>query len=213
MIDEKTFDSINKKKKSNRNYGNAEAMADLLRMRFEPKDRDEGVMLRAIEFFSTHIFAGKVSLKQKGELIPLDKLAPRKKATIATELIKETTVSSLNNATLTGSINQDGVVTNKIECQFQFTGEMEKGVNTSLMYDLKKDLTAAARDLGSIDIQNILFYIRRMDPKNIGMSEQEVIDHLFLPDTDLQNTSSRKRTPQEEKEVKAKLSLTEQVWR
>ncbi len=35
------------------------------------------------------------------------------------------------------------------------------------MYDLKKDLTAAARDLGSIDIQNVLFYIRKMGPENI----------------------------------------------
>ncbi len=45
------------------------------------------------------------------------------------------------------------------------------------------------------------------------MTEQEIIDHLFFPDAALQNTSSRKRTPQEEKEVKAKLTLIEQIWR
>ncbi len=56
-LDEKTFDSINTKKRSNRPYTSAESMADLFRMRFEGEVGNKENMTRAVNFFTQHFFA------------------------------------------------------------------------------------------------------------------------------------------------------------
>ncbi len=90
---------------------------------------------------------------------------------------------------------------------------METGVNSTEIYDLKKYLTGICRDIGSVDMANVLFYVRLLPLEKIKMTEQEVLDHLFLPQSMTHITSSRPLSLQETRSKKENLSLIEQLWR
>mgnify|MGYP001287931873 CR=1 FL=1 len=67
--------------------------------------------------------------------------------------------------------------------------------------------------MGSVDLGNILFYVRQLPLDKIKMTEQEVLDDLFLPQGTSHTTSSRPLSKKEIKSKQEKLSLIEQLWR
>ncbi len=125
-ISKKSFESIGLKKWSNRKYGNADAMEDLFRLRFEGKRDDADNLTRALDYFSQHIFFGKVKFDEKNSIINPALLTKRKKLIIKQkETDKKSSLKTLRQADLTGRIEYNEHVTGVLEFQFQYEGEME----------------------------------------------------------------------------------------
>lgn len=164
-------------------------MDDIVRIRFEGKRGDRENISRAVNWIAKCIFCGKVVLEEKGELLDHSLIPKRKNLSRQMSVKKSSTSVNLRNADVTGvvELTRKGVhvrTTETFECQFQYEGEMENGWEHPAIYDLKKQLTAGARKLGSLDIYNILFYIRQLPFHELTleghpMTEEDVIQKLF----------------------------------
>lgn len=178
-------------------------MDDIVRIRFEGKRGDRENISRAVNWIAKVIFSGKVVLEEKGELLDHSLIPKRKNLVRRPSAPKSATSVNLRNADVTGvvELTRKGVsvrTTGTFECQFQYEGEMEEGWEHPAIYDLKKRLTDGARKLGSLDIYNILFYIRQLPFDELTldghpMTENDVIRKFFNLDDIEQNAPTAER--------------------
>lgn len=169
----------------NRKYGEAEALKDLLGMRYETLNPRPENIANAIAFFQNKIFNANAFYRQKWALLSLDVIRERGIRLLQDGPWKNATNRDLKNGDITGTVSykENGspmVTTGMIEMQFQYVGGMENGFNKTEVYELKKFLSAAARILKGFDIKNLKFFIK-IFLAEINLSEQSILNHLFFP--------------------------------
>ena len=96
---------------------------------------------------------------------------------------------------------------------------MEEGWKHPAIYDLKKQLTAGARKLGSIDIYNIMFYVRQLPYDKLmlygrPMTVEDVVYHIFNMDEleKYENPSNTKKDGTSAETIKKQPLSIEEIW-
>ncbi len=182
----KNFFKILLKMAYNRRYGEAEALKDLLGMRYETLNPNQENMANAVAFFQHEIFDKGAVYEQKGGLLDVSIIRDKDIQFNPIDPRKRGTNSKLKNGDITGTVSRkepglEVFTTGNVEMQFQNIGGMENGYNKTEIYELKKFLSAASRILKGFDIKNLKFFIQVFTSEVTGLSEQNILNHLFFP--------------------------------
>lgn len=185
FLRKKNFFKILLKMAYNRRYGEAEALKDLLGMRYETLNPNPENMANAVAFFQKAVFDFGAMYEEKGALLGADLIREKGIRFLPGDPRKKGTNSKLKNGDITGTVSHketgsEKVTTGNIEMQFQYVGGMENGFNKTEIYELKKFLSASSRILKGFDIKNLKFFIRIFAGES-GLSEQSILHHLFFP--------------------------------
>jgi hypothetical protein len=186
FLRKKNFFKILLKMAYNRRYGEAEAMKDLLGMRYETLNPNQENMANAVIFFQREVFDEGAKYEQKGGLLDVALIREKGIDFTAVDPRKKGTNSQLKNGDITGTVSRKEIgselfTTGNIEMQFQNVGGMENGYNKTEVYELKKFLSAASRILMGFDIRNLKFFIQVFAGEETGLSEKSILHHLFFP--------------------------------